>query len=111
MNCAASLAVLAVLNVTSAVASPEAVSSTWAQHVPEGSPAPVPQLTPKVPWAGCGSAPETRRGGGASAVQSLVRRRRGGVARRERGAGYLGGAEGEEGGGRKNGGGCRRVEG
>ena len=32
MNFAVSLAVLAVLNVTAPLASPEAVSSTWAQH-------------------------------------------------------------------------------
>ena len=32
MNFAAALAVLAVLNVTSPLASAEAVSSTWAQH-------------------------------------------------------------------------------
>ena len=52
----ASLAVLAVFNVASSLASPETVSSAWAQHarrIPQNPARPVPQLA-------CIAAPRPR---------------------------------------------------
>ena len=67
MNFAASLAVLAVLNVTAPVASPEAVSSTLAQHARRE---PNTRATAHPQSLG-GVGPPQRRGGvGASAAES-----------------------------------------
>ena len=94
MNFAASLAVLAVLNVTSPLASAEAVSSTWAQHARREPTAPVPQLThPKCLGRG-GSAPVTRTRRGASAAES---RAGGGEVLRGRGLVTLAGRRGAQG--------------
>ena len=84
------LAVLAALNVTAPLASPEAVS-TWAQHARRGSEPRTRAASHPQSALGGGSAQKTRTRAGLP-PQSLVRRR--GRGAWEKGAGYLGGARG-----------------